>query len=75
MTIYVNSGGPSNGSCWYILSLFGLFYGHLVHFMVIWSIFHALVCCTKKNLATLNELVIDLVVETQCLDELKKIFT
>jgi hypothetical protein len=43
---------------------FGLFYGHLVHFrpfgifcgrffMVIWYIFPALVCCTKKNLATL----------------------
>jgi hypothetical protein len=27
----------------------------LVHFVVIWYIFHVLVCCTKKNLATLVE--------------------
>jgi hypothetical protein len=39
---------------------FGLFYGQLVYFMTIWSIFWSfgifcpvLVCCTKKNLATL----------------------
>jgi hypothetical protein len=45
---------------WYILWLFGIFYCYLVHFMVIWYIlwlfgifFHVLVCCTKKNLATL----------------------
>jgi hypothetical protein len=34
------------------------FYGHLVYFvdfMVIWYIFHVLVCCNKKNLATLRE--------------------
>jgi hypothetical protein len=44
----------------------GIFYGHLVYFiaiknifgnlvnfMVIWHIFPILVCCTKKNLATL----------------------
>jgi hypothetical protein len=38
----------------------GIFYGHLVYFMAIWSIlwlfgifFHVLVCCPKKNLATL----------------------
>jgi hypothetical protein len=31
----------------YILWPFGIFYGYLVHF------FHVLVCCNKKNLATL----------------------
>jgi cell division septal protein FtsQ len=60
----------------YILRLFGIFYGHLVHFVVIWVYFvviwvyfvviwvyfvviwvyfSILVCCTKKNLATLLE--------------------
>jgi hypothetical protein len=29
------------------------FYTHLVYFVVIWYIFTRLVCCTKKNLATL----------------------
>jgi hypothetical protein len=50
------------------LWLFGTFmviwyiYGYLVHlwlfgtFMVIWNIFPVLVCCTKKNLATLNDI-------------------
>jgi hypothetical protein len=33
---------------WYILCTFGLFYSHLVYF------FPVLVCCTKKNLATLT---------------------
>jgi hypothetical protein len=39
---------------------FGLFYGHWKYFMAIWNIlwsfgifFPVLVCCTKKNLATL----------------------
>jgi hypothetical protein len=31
-----------------------IFYGHLVYFVVIWYIFPMLVCCTKKNLATLS---------------------
>jgi hypothetical protein len=35
---------------WSILWLFGIFCDQLVYFMVIWYI---LVCCTKKNLATL----------------------
>jgi hypothetical protein len=48
---------------WYILWLFGIFYGYLVYFMatylvyfmVIWYIFSpVLVCCTKKNRATLG---------------------
>jgi hypothetical protein len=30
----------------------GIFYGRLVHFVVIWYIFPVLVCCTEKNLAT-----------------------
>jgi hypothetical protein len=38
---------------WSILRQFGLFYGNLVYFVVIWYIFTVLVCCTKKNLATL----------------------
>jgi hypothetical protein len=33
--------------------LFGLFYVHLIYFVVIWYIFPMLVNCTKKNLATL----------------------
>jgi hypothetical protein len=46
---------------WYILCLFGIFYGYLVYFTAIWYIlwlfgicFPILVCCTKKNLATLH---------------------
>jgi hypothetical protein len=31
----------------------GIFYYHLVYFIVIWYIFPVLVCCAKKNLATL----------------------
>jgi hypothetical protein len=30
-----------------------IFYGHLVHFVVIWYIIPILVYCTEKNLATL----------------------
>jgi hypothetical protein len=37
----------------YTLWPFGIFCGNLVYFMVIWYIFPVLVCCTKKNLATL----------------------
>jgi hypothetical protein len=33
----------------------GIFYGHLAYFVAIWYIFPVLVCCTKKNLATLVE--------------------
>jgi hypothetical protein len=32
---------------------FGIFFGRLLHFVVIWHIFPVLVCCAKKNLATL----------------------
>jgi hypothetical protein len=32
---------------------FGKFYGHLISLVVIWYILPVLVCCTKKNLATL----------------------
>jgi hypothetical protein len=41
---------------WPILSIIlpnGIFYGHLVHFVVIWYIFPVLIYCTDKNLATL----------------------
>jgi hypothetical protein len=33
---------------------YGLLYCHLVYFIAIWYIFPILVCCAKKNLATLN---------------------
>jgi hypothetical protein len=54
-------GGPWNVECWCILCpfgigilwSFGIFCGHLVYFVVIWYMFHILVCATKKNLATL----------------------
>jgi hypothetical protein len=36
-----------------ILQAIGIFYNHLVHFVLIWYIFPALVSCIKKNLATL----------------------
>jgi hypothetical protein len=38
----------------YILWLFVTFYGNFEYFMVIWYFFPVLVCCTKKNLATLH---------------------
>jgi hypothetical protein len=38
---------------WDILRPFCIFCGHLGYLMVIWYIFPVLVCCTKKNLATL----------------------
>jgi hypothetical protein len=38
---------------WNILRTFGKFYDHLVHFLLIWYIFPALVLRTNKNLATL----------------------
>jgi hypothetical protein len=40
---------------WNILRTLGIFYDHLVHFMLIWYIFTVLVSCTKKNLATLPQ--------------------
>jgi hypothetical protein len=39
---------------WSLLRPFGIFCAHLVYFMVILNIFPVLVCCTKKNLATLT---------------------
>jgi hypothetical protein len=36
--IWVNFIGSCNGSCWYILWAFGIFYCHLVFFIVIWYI-------------------------------------
>jgi hypothetical protein len=36
-----------------ILRTYGIFYGHIIYFVAIWYIFPVLVCCTKKNLATL----------------------
>jgi hypothetical protein len=38
---------------WNILQTFGIFYDHLVHFVLIWYIFPVLVSCNKKNLAPL----------------------
>jgi hypothetical protein len=40
---------------WYLYCQFGIFYGHLVFLWPCWYIFPNLVCCTKKNLATLVE--------------------
>jgi hypothetical protein len=57
-------------SIWYILRPFGIFHVHLVYFTSIWYIlrplgifcmetigifFLVLLCCTKKNLATLHQ--------------------
>jgi hypothetical protein len=64
---YFQTENPNLGKFWKdlqwktsILWTLGLFYGHLAYFvaiwqffMVIWYIFPVLVCCTKKNLATL----------------------
>jgi hypothetical protein len=48
---------------WYILWPFGIFYRHLVYFIAIWYILWlfcifspVLVCCSKKNLATLLQI-------------------
>jgi hypothetical protein len=60
--IWVNFGGSCNGRCCIFYSQlvyllpFGTQCGHLVYFMDIWYIFPILVCCTKKNLATLKVL-------------------
>jgi hypothetical protein len=58
--IWVNFGGPLNGKCWYILWPFGIFYGHLVFFVVLCHIFPTLECldqeksgnpaCQRKNI-------------------------
>jgi hypothetical protein len=37
-----------------MLCPFGIFYGHLDYFGVLWYILPALLCCTKKNLAILD---------------------
>jgi hypothetical protein len=42
--IWINFGGPLHGKCWYILWPLGIFYCHLVKFVVIWYIFPVLVC-------------------------------
>jgi hypothetical protein len=39
-------------STWYILQSFGMSYGHLVYFLVIWYVFPVFVCSSKKNLST-----------------------
>jgi hypothetical protein len=48
-------------SIWSILLPFGIFCGHLIYFVVVWYILWSfgifltvLVCCAKKNLATLR---------------------
>jgi hypothetical protein len=40
---------------WSILRPVGIFCGQLVYFLIIWYIVYVLVCCAKKNLATLVE--------------------
>jgi hypothetical protein len=39
---------------WYILWPFNMFYSHFTYFVEIRYIFPVLVCCAKKNLATLS---------------------
>jgi hypothetical protein len=54
ITIWVNFGRSSKGRLW----AFGLFYGYLVILWLLWSFgifFTVLVCCIKKNLATLSQ--------------------
>jgi hypothetical protein len=46
---------------WSILLPFHRIYGHLVYFVVILVFFPVLVCCAKKNLATLGQAVLKLV--------------
>jgi hypothetical protein len=42
-------------AAWSVLLPSGIFCGHLVYFIAIYGIFFPiLVCCTKKNLATLD---------------------
>jgi hypothetical protein len=36
ITIWVNFGGLKKGKYWHILCPFGIYYGHLVYFIVIW---------------------------------------
>jgi hypothetical protein len=38
---------------WSIFRSFGIVYGTLEHFVVLWYIFHVLIYCTTKNLAIL----------------------
>jgi hypothetical protein len=52
--ICVNFVGSCNRRYWYILWPFGIFYGNLEYFMIIWYIVPVLVSCTGKNLATLR---------------------
>jgi hypothetical protein len=48
--IWVNFGGTCNRRFWSILRPFGLFYGHLIYFMVIWYIFsHFGMLCQEKS--------------------------
>jgi hypothetical protein len=62
--IWANFGGSCNGRWWYILWTLGpfylqsfvIFYGYLVVIRDYFGIFFpVLVCCTKKNLATLRQ--------------------
>jgi hypothetical protein len=47
---WVNFGGSCNGRCWSILRSFGIFCGHLVHFMVIWFIFSPFWCVVPRKI-------------------------
>jgi hypothetical protein len=58
---YFQTKNPDLGKFWRVLQ-FGLFYGYLIYFVVIWYIFMNIwqiftvwVCCTKKNLTALIE--------------------
>jgi hypothetical protein len=59
---YFHTQNPTLGKFWRVLERklwhtylwpFLIFYAHLVYFVVLWFIFPVLLCCTKKDLATL----------------------
>jgi hypothetical protein len=56
--IWVNFERPWNGRVCYDLWLFGIYYGHLVHFVKFGTFSPILVYCVKKNLATLVRSVV-----------------
>jgi hypothetical protein len=47
--IWVNFGGLLNGKCWYILWPFGIIFGRLLLFVVIWYIFPVLVRLVQEK--------------------------
>jgi hypothetical protein len=79
---YFQTKDPNLGKFWrdlqwkilaYVVYIwpFGLFYGHMIYFMVTYLVyFPVLVCCTKKNLATAHPTRLCLVTEQHCLSHM-----